>query len=174
MKRFVIFPLIMGIAGALFPISVWLIATSLYLPAIARFNVMLWSQFLFPFLDVVNFGCLYGFSVGLVLGIVLSCWDIFRNCRSEKAYSRLLANIMWFGCYAILINLMNAISNALALFLFANRATPADWILMTPIFGVALINFAAILWAAIRSITTDDILTPHVLRDKLRERSRLH
>ena len=37
----------------------------------------------------------------------------------------------------------------------------------------AVINFTAIFWAAIRSIQTDDILTPRVLRGKLRYSSRL-
>ena len=39
--------------------------------------------------------------------------------------------------------------------------------------GTLLLNFTAIIWAAIRSITTDDVFTPRVLRDKLRERARL-
>ena len=174
MKRFILFPIAISILGIIFPISVWLIATALYLPIIARINIMLWSQLSFRFLDVVNFGWLYGFWIGLLLGVALSCGDILHNRHNEEACSRLISNVLWCGCYAILINLTNAMLNTIILSQLSIGVTPGDWILTLPIFGVALLNFTAIIWASIRSITTDDILTPRVLRDKLRERARLN
>ena len=122
---------------------------------------------------LLDFGALYGFAIGVLLGLCLAFWSFLLNKYDESAITRLLPNLCWCGCYALLLNSINE----LLIFAVANQIASGFnlpiWLLLIPFVCALSINFTAILWAAIRSIQTDDVLTPRVMRDKLRERARL-
>ena len=83
--------------------------------------------------------------------------------------ARLLKNFSWCLGYALLLSIPNHAIGVMALYdyIFDTR------LMVLPLFSVILFDFTAILWAAIRSITTNDVLTPRVLRAKLRQRAQL-
>ncbi len=102
------------------------------------------------------------------MGVVLAVWDrIFNRLANKKVL--LSQNLFWCLFYALLFSIPN---HALGL-IYLYGYTSIRIFGTLPLISLLLLNFTAILWAAIRSITTDDILTPRVLRDKLRRSSRL-
>ena len=115
-------------------------------------------------------------ALGIAVGILFTLWDKIRN-QHLLATQNLLPNLFWCLLYASSINAINClISNfALGFGRGSQRYYPPPHDIFTVtkavIWGALLLNFIAILWAAIRSIQTDDVLTPRVLRGKLRERA---
>lgn len=109
-----------------------------------------------------------GAIFGIIVGVVLAVWDrIFNRLANKKVL--LSQNLFWCLFYALLFSIPN---HALGL-IYLYGYTSIRIFGTLPLISLLLLNFTAILWAAIRSITTDDILTPRVLRDKLRRSSRL-
>lgn len=177
MKRFVVFPLVLGFCGAFFSIVSW-----------GEGVVAQWPVFPvgpFPSIfdlakDVFEATMPYGVAVGIAAGIGLAVWDQVRNRDRQNSEQLLLANLFWCLFYASLIVAINCAICAVTLLLtfdftrFNLNRSPLLMGLLTAVFIVhTLLNFTAILWAAIRSITTDDVLTPRVLQGKLREHARL-
>ncbi len=115
-----------------------------------------------------------GATVGAVVGCALASWDIIRNRREATAARRLTTNLAWCLFYAaLLLGFNGAIIAAISFFYYApQKSMPPQPFIFTPILSIPIINFIAVMWAAIRSIQTDDILTPRVLLAKLRERAR--
>lgn len=120
-------------------------------------------------LIVWNVTRFYGLGIGVTSGLGLSIYDWFRNRLETKQPTKLhlISNLFWCGLYALIINIVNlAFFYALYVVMGVNLFA---WFLSL---SLAFLNLAAILWAAIRSITTNDVLTPRVLREKLRRQTR--
>ena len=174
MKRFVVFPLVLGIGGTFFIVLCAAQGIFPQLPYISAFSspgrIGIDEQLAVAFQST----WLNGLIIGLLLGIALAIWDLLRNRRIDAAATRLILNTLWCWFYATALILFNSLLAFLTSYYFAQIGSkPATLILVLPFVSAGLLNLTAILWATIRSITTDDILTPRVLRDKLRQRSRL-
>ena len=172
MKRFFIFPATLGFVGAFLPVVCFIIGVLSLWPMITGLSYVPSLVFSEKMPRIWEASWPYGLMVGVFSGVALAAWDMLRNRRDESSLARLGGNLFWCGCYALLLNLINGALSALAS-IQAPATPPATWILMLPFISAALVGITAILWSVIRSITTDDALTPRVLRDKLRERSRL-
>ncbi len=180
MKRLLVFPFALGFCGALFfPIcfietivSQWPLFDSYGGPEVSSFEF--WNGCIETLMRFIPNGTVAGFAIGI--GIAL--WDAILNRRDKNGHHRLLPNLFWCVCYLSLFIAVNAV--VIAIMLSYNKPSfatgsnsPEDLAPAIFVWGTFLLNFTAIAWAAIRSITTDDVLTPRVLRDKLRERARL-
>ncbi len=175
MKRFLVFPLVLGICGAFFltycfaqfavVVNVGVTAAvSTTNPRVSTMQNLLVEQISTVFLSSYTTGIIFGITVGLVLAI----WNKVRNVAGDKKLI-LPQNIFWCFFYALLFSIPNHIIGLLYLYGY----TTIKFFGVLPLIALFLLNLTAILWAAIRSITTDDVLTPRVLRAKLRERARL-
>ena len=173
MKRFWVFPLVLGLVGAIFPVFS-------YVEGIARgiIDVLITMGTLSPFryglLQLWNVTWPYGLGVGFILGIGLAVGDWFRPknlVQNSNADLRLIPNLFWCGLYVLLVNAINtAIFYALV---SRNPHIETIYALGLARFAMpGILNLAAILWAALRSIRTDDVLTPRVLLPKLRRQTR--
>lgn len=174
MKRFIIFPIVLGFCGALLPLVCYVESTLALYPLFVAWSSNLNNDIWQLLSDAWDATWLYGISIGLLGGITLAIWDLLRNRHKERSLILLLPNLLWCNFYVLIINIINAGIFALLTTQITFGSPSLQWILKLPFASAALLNFTAILWAAIRSITTKDILTPRVLRDKLRERSRLN
>ncbi len=119
--------------------------------------------------EIWNFAASYSVIMGVLLGVGLALFDLLRNRHrpgSEMA-SSLLGNLWWCGLYVTAINALNTL---LCLGVAKAFPGPHAWSKQTivPLFMVGILNLSAVLWASIRSITSGDVLSPGVLRDKLR------
>ena len=179
MKRFVVFPFVLGICGALFLPICWVESILAQYPIWKiAFQGPAFQTFISRFL-ITTFWL--GLIVGATSGIYFAFWDRMRNGRNETTTERLPANLFWCLLYATFITALDCtISNLLLHFnptLIQYPGGPLwlwiTWLIRFTAVGALLLNFTAILWAAIRSIQTDDVLTPRVLLAKLRERARL-
>ena len=110
--------------------------------------------------------------VGVMAGAIIAGWDTWRNRRDQSSTVRLLPNLFWCGGYAFLLFVANS-SLAFLSFRYGPSGPLKFFDQVFPLFGIIIPNAMAIAWAAIRSVTTKDVLTPRVLRDKLRERARV-
>lgn len=178
MKRLLMFPLVLGIAGAFFPVVSWLEGVIAQWPV---FLVGAFPSIINLIKDAFAETMPYGVAAGATAGIGFAFWDKVRNRDRQNSTQLLLANLFWCLFYASLVIAINCAICAVTLLLtfdftrFNLDRSPLLMGLLTAVFVLhTLLNFTAILWAAIRSITTDDVLTPRVLRNKLRERSRLN
>ena len=173
MRRFLIFPLISAIVGALFPVFCMAQGMIPMLPikfAFAANNGIGIENFLG---DIFAETWKPGAIASAVFGGVLALWDLVRNRRDLTAANRLAVNLAWCLFYAVLfIGANGVLVAAIALSYAQQKTAPPQMFTYWPFLSAALINFTAILWAAIRSIQTDDVLTPRVLREKLRRSSR--
>lgn len=175
MKRFLVFPLVGGVTGTFF---IWLCTTQGMLPqwpAILAFSnpgrVGIDEQLAIAFYAT----WLNGLTIGIFSGVALAIWDLLRNHRVDDAATQLIPNTFWCWFYATILILFNALATFLISSYYVKIGVkPAIEILVLPFASAALLNLTALLWAAIRSITTDDVLTPRVLRQKLRQRARLN
>ena len=175
MKRFLVFPLVLGICGALFSTfcfaqfaAVVIVGVS---AAVGSANPRLspmQDAYLHQLSTVFLSSYIVGIIFGILTGLALAIWDKVRNGPTGKKLV-LLQNISWCLFYALLFSIPN---HGVGLF-YLYGYTPIKFFGVLPIISLLLLNFTAILWAAIRSIQTDDILTPRVLRAKLRRSSRL-
>ncbi len=176
MKRFLLLPLALGIVGAFFYVVCWIqfaavilvavnMAVSNANPRLAEMNSLFSARIATNFLT----SYLPGFVFGLVAGLALTFWYWPRIQSKDRMDAHFWKNIFWCLCYACLPSIPNCIIGVMALYdyIFDTRLT------VLPFISIILFNFTAIVWAAIRSITTNDVLTPRVLRDKLRQRARL-
>ncbi len=173
MKRFLVLPMILSFIGTLFcPIYYFETLLAQWPAYTFPFAITLREKVLFYLLPVALYGAMIGAFVGLGMGL----WDLLRNRTNQSATTRVIANLFWCSCYALTLILANRVFAQIAL-LFNNSNSAGSirsGIMLFWWLGTLLLNFTAIIWAAIRSITTNDILTPRVLRDKLRERARLN
>lgn len=175
MKRFLMFPVILGMLGAFFIV---ICAVQGILPQIPYINVFsvpgrisIWKQLSDLFFDSWKYGLITGF----ILGFLLAAWDFIRNPRSNKLSSFLIFNLLFCIAFGFILTTFNmALMYGVSLYYAKLKIKPPTLFLIWPFFSAAVLNFTAIMWAAIRSITTDDILTPRVLLAKLRDRSRLN
>ena len=115
-----------------------------------------------------------GSFTGIPIGFLLGFWDMVRNRQNQISLLRLAGNFFWCIPIGFLLSVVNSfLFDALSSFWVNNNSFPPDWFTISSYLAVGIPNFTAIIWAAIRSITTDDVLTPRVLRDKLRRSSRI-
>ena len=176
MKRFLVFPLLFVFGGTLlFPASLWQGMAGV-LPV--AFGTVRASGMGFWF-NLFNAGYQenYGFAqqvLGLLTGLALAIWDLLRNKDDQSSLKRLLPNFLYCGFYAFCLCFANASLGLLTLSVLKNGSPLISVVVALQFLGAFAFNFTAFFWAAIRSITTDDVLTPLVLRDKLRERARLN
>ena len=170
MKRFLVFALVLGVLGAPFVTFCWIevMLVSTVLPISGLIGATNFNE-VTAFVFTTTWQP--GLGAGAAFGLALTIWDLLRNRRDQNAATRLVANLFWCGCYGLTLGLFNALLVVAILYFFPQTAT---WLLgMNSWVNVAVPNLAAILWAAIRSVTTKDILTPRVLGGKLRQRARL-
>ncbi len=185
MKRFLVFPLIGAFIGSIF-FLITFIEGALPLSQVDYFGVeagnysLHFTGYSLEFWRIKHiisnlFTGSYkqGIFIGAIVGFGFSIWDFTFNKSDEDAEDRLGLNLFWCSLYTSLIVAIN-IGVFHALFVNVPDIFYRYERLQTlPVVSATLLNFTAIIWAAIRSITTDDVLTPRVLRAKLRERSRL-
>ena len=169
MKRFLVFPLTRSVAGAVTVVlclmqAVWPIA--LQLSSLARTN------YLFQIYGLTDDVVPYAFMGGLWFGCGLAMWDKLRNRHDQSSTTRLTLNLWWCGTYALVLN---ALTGAISASIFNQIAVGTDlwWVFGVPLVQVTTFNCAAILWAAIRSVTANDVLSPRVLLAKTREWTRV-
>lgn len=175
MQRFLVFPIVFGICGTLLlPVSLWqgVVGTS----SVALRNVAVAGSDFWTSIFSLNYRADFGFAqqcFGLFVGLAFAIWDLMRNKRDESAAVRLHKNLFYCGFYALCLSVANA---SLGLLIFSALPTGSPLISLfvwLQFSGAVIFNLTAIFWAAIRSITTDDVLTPRVLRDKLRGQAHL-
>ena len=111
-------------------------------------------------------------GLGLLAGFVFAIWDLIRNKNDCSSVKRLPLNLLYCGFYAFCLCIANASLGLLILSALKSGSPIIPIVVALQFLGAFAFNFTAILWAAIRSITTDDVLTPRVLRAKIRERAR--
>lgn len=107
-------------------------------------------------------------AIGVLAGLVAA------TLKARRGYARgsqwqLVGNLFWCGFYAHIPLFLNAV-----LVVFAHWQ---GWKLsLAGVMGAvfpALLNGCAIVWAIVRTIGNDDVLTPRVLMEKVRRSSRL-
>lgn len=169
MNRFWVFPLVLGLAGALYGAACdaqgWL-AYYLCLGGPVPFRA--WQEVG----DVWRVSALWGSLLGLFMGAYAAWSEMLRFGTRDRsgwnAAGRLMSNGWWVGFYSLIANIgtlalawtllkAGVLSGTIFRFWF-----PAFFFLP---FGV--VNFSAILWAAMRTASTDDVLSPRVLLAKL-------
>ena len=170
MKLFAVFSLVLGVLGALFETFCWMEAM-FALTVLPISGLVGGMDFTAITTYVFTTTWRQGLAAGVAFGLASAFWDLLRNRRDQSAATRLFANLFWCGCYGLILGLFNALLIVVILYFFPATIT---WLYgMTSWVNVAVPNLAAIVWATIRSVTTKDVLTPRVLRSKLRERARL-
>lgn len=167
MKRFLVFPIFSALMGIL------VFSLSYYLGTAIIFQQSSLDLFLFMMSITVTHTLFYALFLGALIGLSLATWDLLRNRHDQSSTQRLIANSLCCMGYAFLFMLTNAAFYTAATRLQPNIINVNSWIASSLVFSLLFINFTAILWAVIRSITTGDVLTPHVLLRKLRQRTRL-
>lgn len=171
MQRFLVFPLPLALAGAIFLALCWTQGT-LTIWGLSGIGGTLGVDLPDIIVEIVQQSWPSGSVAGIVAGLGLAIWDLLRNRRDQSAITRLLPNLFWCGCYALLLIAVNGV-----LFTLGTSQLPlgqaANWVVPLPFLGAAVLNLTAIFWGAIHSITTKDVLTPRVWGDKLRVRARL-
>ena len=175
MQRILIFSLSFAVVGAMFPLICVVQGMSPLIPIRVMSTPLSGNQMADTLRDVFLGSYPVGAPIGAFVGCALTLWDVIRNRRDATAARRLAANLAWCLFYAaLLLGFNGAIIATISFFHYApQKLRPPEPFIFIPILSVPVINLTAILWAAIRSITTDDVLTPRVLREKLRERARL-
>ena len=166
MKRFLVFPAFAALSGTLFFLVSYVEGSSVIFQQLS-------SDYIYhvaPF--IINIILPYSLSLGLFVGLLLALWDLLRNRHDQSSVARLPGNFFWIVVYTVPFVIANGV-----VYIFLSHLMPLfnidSWMAMLTFWNFLLLNLTAITWAAIRSITTGDVLTPRVLRDKLRERSRL-
>lgn len=169
--RFWIFPLALGLAGALLaPIcfieGVW--------PMLPVAPAMLGQS------EVAHFGDSWAQSLRVlpvalaVFGAGVAALGLWRRAESDVA--RLAPNLGWCLLYAaflmaLYVGAMRVCSLVLPLSVF-RILWRSDVFVVGWAFAL-LFNGCAILWAALRTVSTGDVLSPRVLGAKLRRSARI-
>jgi len=180
MNRFWIFPLVMGVVSALLPFAMLVAgaAPEWYRALNGGFLATNWSSFYLPLLQVWS---LRLFVLGALFGFGIALWDWLNSRRRDlqgwKTSARLIGNSIWCGVYALTVMVMTdalliALLKALGIPKTLSPAQEALFMIWPATAAIGLL-LSATLWATIRTITTDDILTPRVLGTKLRRSLKL-
>ena len=115
-----------------------------------------------------------GFMLGFIAGAILSALAWIYKREDTLICWRFAANFFWFFCYGTLLILSNVGTIHLIQLRYIQLGIQVPTMFTSSAFMLCLvINTVAVIYAAIRSITNDDVLTPRVLRNKLRRSSRL-
>jgi hypothetical protein len=171
MHRFWIFPLTLAVVSVPFPQLTFLEALLPMSMLDGHFPTV--RVTLSDLGDIWNITMPYNVVIGLVLGLGLALFDWFHKPHraAGKIASSLLANLWWCGFYITAINAFNT-AVSLAVIKARPAAPPLNsgsrWEVLLLLLAIAILNFSAIMWAAIRSITADDVISPRVLRNKLK------
>lgn len=104
--------------------------------------------------------------------MVAALLEMRRNGMSDRsgvrAVRRLLGNGWWLGIYALLVEASLTLAMIAGLMVGISR-----YLLLGLLFlSFLIVNLAAILWATIRTASTDDVLSPRVSRGKWRASTR--
>lgn len=171
MNRFWIFPLVLGVVGALFlPLcfveGVW--------PLVGVTSMWQHNQAVKDYLSAWPLVWHYHVGAGIVAGIVAGLLN-FRRVQSNT--TRFIGNLRWCLLWALLLTEFNVAlihlfgyfhpSNMFARILWREDVLTIGWFL------ALLFNFSAVTWATIRTISTDDVLWPRVLLRKLKRSTQL-
>lgn len=165
MNRFWVFPLVLGVLGALFPFLAWIEAV---IP-------LMWSLFLrapnlLEGMSAIWFTVVpWGVGVGVALGLVAGTVDSLRNGRTRRGARELVGNVAWCLLYAHVFIAVNALPSAWV----SSRLGLASPVVIFLALAPFLLGLIAIAWATIRTISTDDVLSPRVLMGKLKRSTQL-
>lgn len=186
MNRFWVFPLVLGVVGAALPFLMlvesaapeWYRAsTAPVTGTFPRTTLQLWALYR-PSLQLL---WQWSAILGTVLGVALATGDWALHRRRDrsggKTSTRLIGNVIWCGLYALSVLVINDLLLITVLKTMGVPVTlsPAQETLFIAFPAVVTVgvNLAAVLWAAIRTTRADDVLSPRVLRDKLRRSTQL-
>ena len=187
MHRFWLFPVLLGLVGIFLPP---LILCEGFVPLlVANINWGIIADLAFAlgritWLDFVGFmgeTAPYSGSAGFVVGVSVAVFDWWRNGRRDRmgiyATAALLPNIGWCLVYAGCLSLLNGLV-FYGILLLIRIFYPWSILWSLPLdeltFAlIALLNVCAVLWGSVRSVTSEDVLTPPLLRAKLKRSSRL-
>jgi len=180
MNRFWIFPLVLGLMGVLLPLAMLTAAAApeWYRAPNGRVGVIAGLSFYLPLLEVWS---LRLFVLGALFGFGVALWDWLHNRRRDpqgwKTSARLIGNSIWCGVYALAVMVM---TDALLIALLKAEGVPKTLssaqealFIVWPTTAAIGMLLSATLWATIRTITTDDVLSPRVLVGKMRHSVKL-
>lgn len=118
----------------------------------------------------------YGVLVGFVMGLITIGVCLLRRGRAGSTHAkRFELNLRWCLIMALSLIVIND-----ALFFSVGKTTgwpspgTSSWLIaLAPMILAGIFNFVAVVWAIVRTIGSDDILTPRVLMAKLRRSVRV-
>lgn len=189
MNRFWVFPLVLGAAGAVLGVAALLEGIAPVLPVV-NFRIPMAAMFVWAGMDFLtpvisqnllalasgpgspyNLRALIetGAGVGALLGLVAGVFDVVRNRARPRSGSQLLENVAWCLLYAHAVIAVNVALVSWWLLHSGMRIGPLGLTVWLP----GALWLLALTWATIRTIATDDVLTPRVLLLKLRRSSTL-
>jgi len=171
MNRSWVFPLVLGVVGALFlPLcfveGVWTLISVTYKwqhDSAAKNYLSAWPL-----------TWQYYMGAGVVVGVLLG---VLNFKRVQSLHTCFIGNLRWCLLWALLLTEVNVAlihlfgylhpSSMFARVLWREDVLTIGWFL------ALLFNFSAVAWATIRTITTDDVLSPRVLAQKVRRSVKL-
>lgn len=163
MNRFWVFPLLWGVLGALFPTLAALEGMAPLLPVLMSALGPTYSV-LHSLGQALAASAPVGLVVGALVGAGFGAWDAVRNGRAPRDKSQLVKNLAWCLLYAhafILVDMLLA-------YAWFTRGSPGFALTPLTAFLPALFCLVAILWGTIRTVTTNEVLSPRVLGAKLK------
>ena len=169
MRRFLAFPLILGIMGALFPVLTVEGLLSV-VPVILRSGGTPFS----PPPDIVRSVQQVALAMGAIgafLGLGAALFDAVLNRRKRRKAGQLIGNVAWCALYAQIMIAVNALIVFSSVWCLADKLSQSQ--LKTSILSFfpwvpLLLHLVATGWGTIRTITTDNVLDPRTLRAKLK------
>jgi hypothetical protein len=175
MHRFWIFPLVLGVVGALYPLlcvaPVEALLISMQPSVTLKPPGYLWVT---GMLEVFKSCLPYGFGAGVLLGLGTAWRERGGSGATPQSgatmAARMVGNVGWLLSYALLFN----VSSGLTMWGVAqvggislNLALRLAIYFPGYNYGVEIVNLVAIVWAARRTAHTNDVLNPRLMLEKL-------
>jgi len=171
MNRFWVFPVVLGVVGALFPLGLIEGIAPMILSALLSDPVLTHNAGVALLLKLPWF-----ITIGSGLGLIAGSFDKSVNGRRGRGGGQLVGNVAWCLLYAhvfIVVNGLTAFCWLSKDFPFGNVSSIVAAIDILAVYLPLFLWLVAILWATIRTITTDDVLSPRVLLGKLKRSTQL-
>ena len=161
----------------MFRFPLWLGVTGVFLPVITVIEGLVPLLPVFPSLGPIDSGswkalfdfwvmsAFYGVPIGVVLGLAASgCWMLRRGRGDWAGAARFGPNLRWCLALAFLVGAVNDV----LFFVVLERGSPGYWAAYFPFALAVVLNLVALACATIRTITTDDVLSPRSVLAKMR------
>ena len=166
------FPLWLGLAGAFLPVVTLLEGA---LPLMLLVPAPIWVGDFEQLGDFWIESVKYSVPVGIVMGLIAVGVCLSRHGRDGSTHAkRFELNLRWCLILALLLIAFNdAVFYVAAKVINWTPRTSSLLVAFFPLILAGVFNFVAVMWAIARTISSEDVLTPRVLMEKVRRSSRL-